>query len=240
MLISPVATAETTSRGARVSSVVRLLFDRALPAVLFGLIAMAQGARVVDAVQGWPSGIDLAASSIHLLTFTHRLLALLFLALITLLFLVRRTPKGRRARPLPMVVALLGTFSTFLAVGQPITTQDWRILAAADLVMVGGLAFTVYAAASLRYCFGLAAEARGLVTTGAYRLVRHPLYLGELVTVIGMLLPLLAPATVAIFAVFCLLQAARAILEERVMASTFAEYAAYRRRTPALLPWPRP
>jgi protein-S-isoprenylcysteine O-methyltransferase Ste14 len=240
VLISPVATAETTSRGARVSSIVGLLFDRVLPAVLFGLIATAQGARLVDAVQRWPSGLDLAASSIHLLNFTHRLLALVFLALITVLFLVRRAPKGRRTGPLPMAVALLGTFSTFLVAGQPTTTEEWRVLGAADLVMVAGLAFTVYAAASLRYCFGLAAEARGLVTTGAYRLVRHPLYLGEFVTVVGMLLPLLAPTTVAIFAVFCLLQAARAILEERVLASTFAEYATYRRRTPALLPWPRP
>lgn len=240
MLASPVAAAETTSQGARVSSIARLLFDRLLPALLFGLLAIAQGARLVDEAQRWPSGLDLAASSIHLLKFTHRLLSFAFVALITLLFVVRRTPKGRRAGPLAKAVALLGTFSTFLAAGQPMTTQDWRVLAAADLAMVVGLVFTVYAAASLRYCFGLAAEARGLVTTGAYRLVRHPLYLGEFVTVVGLLLPLLAPATVAIFVLFCLLQAVRAILEERVLASTFAEYADYRRRTPALLPWPRP
>jgi len=240
VLASPVATAESTGRGAHLSSMARLLFDRVLPALLFGLIATVQGARLMDEVQRWPGGLDLAASLIHLLNFAHRLLSLLFLALITLLFLVRRTPKGRRAGPLPMAVALLGTFSPFLAAGQPMATQDWRILAAADLAMVVGLAFTMYAAASLRYCFGLAAEARGLVTTGAYRLVRHPLYLGELVTVVGLLLPLLGPRTILIFALFCLLQAVRAIFEERVLASAFADYAAYRRRTPALLPWPRP
>ena len=61
-------------------------------------------------------------------------------------------------------------------------------------------------------------EARGLVTTGAYRLVRHPLYLGEFVAMFGAMLPLLAPLTVSIFALFSLLQATRMVLEERVLA----------------------
>jgi len=55
-----------------------------------------------------------------------------------------------------------------------------------------------------------------------------------------MLLPVLAPLTVTIFALSCLCQAARAILEERVLAAAFSEYAEYRRQAPALLPWPRP
>jgi len=32
----------------------------------------------------------------------------------------------------------------------------------------------------------------------------------------------------------------RASLEERVLTDTFADYAAYQLRTPALVPWPRP
>jgi protein-S-isoprenylcysteine O-methyltransferase Ste14 len=78
------------------------------------------------------------------------------------------------------------------------------------------------------------------VTSGAYRLVRHPVYLGEFVAFIGLLLPVLAPLTLLIFSAFCLLQAVRARLEEQVLAATFPDYAAYRRRTPAVLPWPRP
>jgi protein-S-isoprenylcysteine O-methyltransferase Ste14 len=64
--------------------------------------------------------------------------------------------------------------------------------------------------------------------------------LGEFVAMFGAVLPLLAPLTVLIFALFSLLQATRMILEERVLATTFPEYAAYRLRTPAMLPWPRP
>ena len=88
----------------------------------------------------------------------------------------------------------------------------WRL---SDALLVGGLAFSVYAAASLGASFALAAEARELVTSGAYRLVRHPIYLGELVAATGALLPVLAPPTALIFAVFCLSQLARMVLEER-------------------------
>ena len=239
MLATPAA-AEATSPTPPGTFFFRALFDRALPTVLFGLLATVQCVGLVNGALRWPSEPDLAAWVVYLLNLAHRTLALSFLALITILFLVRRSPRGRRAGPLAMALALLGTFVMYLAAGQPATTQAWMVLAAADLLMAAGLAFTVYAAASLRYCFGLAAEARGLVTSGAYRLVRHPLYLGELVVFVGMLLPILSPSTLTIFALFCAFQAARATLEERVLAATFAEYAAYRSRTPALLPWPRP
>jgi hypothetical protein len=45
--------------------------------------------------------------------------------------------------------------------GQPLTIQEWTVLATADLLMVGGLAFTVYAAASLRHCFRIGGGSAG-------------------------------------------------------------------------------
>jgi protein-S-isoprenylcysteine O-methyltransferase Ste14 len=180
------------------------------------------------------------AGPAHWLNVAHTLLAFLFYGLVAALFLVRRAPHGSRARAPVMAVALAGTFGMCAAAAQPLTTQDWRILTLADALLALGLAFSVYAAASLGPCFGLAPEARGVVTTGPYRLVRHPLYLGELVAAVGILLPVLTPLTTLIFGLFCLCQATRAGLEERVLAAAFPEYRAYRRRTPALLPWPRP
>ena len=49
---------------------------------------------------------------------------------------------------------------------------------------------------------------------------------------------MLAPSTALVYGAFCLCQLARAVLEERSLAATFPAYANYRRRTPALLPWP--
>jgi protein-S-isoprenylcysteine O-methyltransferase Ste14 len=218
--------------------IARVVFDRALPAALFGALALG---RLRGLSQVWTPPVDpgVQAWLMYALALGHGCLTLAFMALLSVLFLVRRTPVGGRAAPLAMVIALAGTFVMWIALAQPPTTDDWRVLATADLLMIVGLAFTLYALGALRACFGLAPEARGLVTTGAYRLVRHPVYLGEFVVFLGALLPVLAPFTAFIFGVFCLLQARRAALEEAVLSATFADYPAYRRRTPALLPWAR-
>ena len=218
---------------------VRPFFDRVLPALLFGGLALS---KVRGLLQLWttPVASDLQAWLTHALSLGHVCLTLAFTALLATLFATRRTPVGERAGPLVMAVALAGTFIMWIALAQPTTTNDWRLLAPSDVVAAVGLAFAMYALGALRFCFGIAPEARGLVTDGAYRFVRHPVYLGEFVALFGALLPVLAPFTALIFVAFCSLQAVRASLEERVLTDTFADYAAYRLRTPALVPWPRP
>jgi protein-S-isoprenylcysteine O-methyltransferase Ste14 len=218
--------------------VATLAFDRLIPAALFSAITVPSLNRLA---QAWIAPVDLSAQSrlMHVLDLGHALLTLAFMGLMTILFLIRRTPVGGRAAPLARVIAVGGTFIMWFAFAQPNTSDDWRVFAIADLLMIFGLAFAAYAFGALRGCFGIAPEARGLVTSGAYRWVRHPAYLGEFVMAFGGLLPVLAPFTVVVFGLFCLLQARRAALEEAVLSATFSDYAAYRRRTPALLPWPR-
>jgi protein-S-isoprenylcysteine O-methyltransferase Ste14 len=213
--------------------------ERVLPALLFGVLALS---KVRGLLQLWTTPVysDLQAWLTHALSLGHVFLTLAFTALLATLFATRRTPVGERAGPLAMAVALAGTFIMWIALAQPATTNDWRLLAVSDVMAAVGLAFAMYALGALRFCFGIAPEARGLVTDGAYKLVRHPVYLGEFVALLGALLPVLAPFTALIFVAFCILQAARASLEERVLTDTFADFAAYRLRTPALVPWPRP
>jgi uncharacterized protein len=220
-------------------AVAKPVFDRLLPALLFGLLAPAKVKGVLQLL-ALPDDPSLQAWLTHALALGHGLLTFGFTILLAALFLTRKSPVGGRASPVAMAVALAGTFIMWIALAQPMTTDDWRVLALSDLLVGVGLAFAMYALGALRFCFGLAPEARGLVTDGAYRIVRHPVYLGEFVALFGALLPVLAPFTVLVFATFCVLQACRATLEESVLSETFADYAAYRRRTPALLPWPRP
>jgi protein-S-isoprenylcysteine O-methyltransferase Ste14 len=216
----------------------RAVFDRGLPALLFGALAIT---KVKGLAQLLATPVDPGFQPwlAHALTLGHGVLTLAFTGLLTVLFLTRRTRVGGRAGPLTMTVAVMGTFIMWVALAQPTTTNDWRVLAVSDVLAGVGLAFSMYALGALRFCFGLAPEARGLVTSGAYRLVRHPVYLGEFVALLGALLPVLAPLTVLIFVAFCMLQGLRAVLEESVLSATFPEYALYRQRTPALLPWPR-
>ena len=216
------------------------LADNLLPALLFSWAALLRGTGFLTALgRGVPeAGLDGWLD--HGFGLAHQALSCAFFGLIAGLFLLRRSRRGARARPLAMVVALGGTLIMNAALIQPVTLDDWRLLMVADLLMAAGLGFSIYAAASLQRCFGMAPEARGLVTGGAYRLVRHPLYLGEFVAFLGALLPVLSPFTLLIYLTFCGLQARRVALEERVLAETFPEYGEYRRRTPALVPWPRP
>ena len=218
----------------------RFRADSLFPALLFGTLALASCSGVLRPARRGPADPSLHALVAYALDVAHPLLTGVFCGLVAVLFLARGAPRGSRARPTDLAVPMLGTFGMGAIALQPPTTADWRVLALADSLLVGGLTFSIYAAASLGRCFGLAPEARGLVTSGAYRLVRHPLYLGELVAALGALLPVLAPPATLIFSLFCLCQAARAVLEERALTAAFPEYAEYRRRTPALVPWPRP
>jgi len=119
-------------------------------------------------------------------------------------------------------------------------TEDGWLLVAASVLVIAGLAYTVYAVGCLGACFGLAAEARGLVTSGAYKHVRHPVYLGELIAALGVLLPVLTPLTAAAFVLFVALQGWRVRLEERVLSDAFEDYSEFQQRVPMLFPWPRP
>ena len=172
---------------------------------------------------------------------THHLLAFVFLALITVLCLTRKSPLGQRAGFIPLLVALAGTFMMAYPATQPRTIETSEVLSVSSLLVIVGLGYTVFAVGSLGACFGLSAEARGLVTHGAYGLVRHPVYLGEFIAAIGVLLPVVAPLSLVAFALFIGLQMYRIKLEEQVLALSFAaEYAEYQQRVPMIVPWPRP
>lgn len=135
-----------------------------------------------------------------------------------------------------MALALLGTSIMSAAGAHPQTTENVAVLLLGDGLLAAGLVLSIYSAASLGDCFAVAPEARGLVTSRAYQVVRHPVYASELVAAVGVTLPLFSPSAVLILALFCLLQGTRAAWEERVLVRAFPEYADYRRTTPAFFP----
>ena len=141
---------------------------------------------------------------------------------------------------LPRVVALLGTFIMGVALLQPGTIEDWRVLALASVPRhrTGLHDPRPHHAAPLLWPGSRSARPGHGWPVPPGPTSRLPL--GEFVAFLGALLPVLSLLTAVIFIAFCLLQAWRAAFEERVLAAAFPEYADYRRRTPAVLPWPRP
>ena len=72
---------------------------------------------------------------------------------------------------------------------------------------------------------------------GPYHLMRHPIYLGEMLAGFGLVLPTLLSWDAAVFAVFIGAQLARTIFEERMLAATYPQYEAYAGRTSRLIPY---
>jgi protein-S-isoprenylcysteine O-methyltransferase Ste14 len=174
------------------------------------------------------------------LTFVEEAVTVAFLGLVVVLFAVReRQLRGEHAALVPGLVALVGTFLLNVVGYLPIpsTTSSVALLASSVVVIVG-TAWAMWSLAALGRCFGMLPEARGLVTDGPYRLVRHPVYVGEIVSAVGLLLAKPSVAIVLIFLVFVGLQYWRTIFEERAMAGAFPQaYPAYARHVGRLLPF---
>jgi protein-S-isoprenylcysteine O-methyltransferase Ste14 len=82
-------------------------------------------------------------------------------------------------------------------------------------------------------------QGTGLATTGPYRLVRHPIYLGLTLLAIGQALAFGSwPALVIVLSGIVPTFAWRARAEEKLLSRTFGErYAVYRQRTKMIIPY---
>jgi protein-S-isoprenylcysteine O-methyltransferase Ste14 len=106
---------------------------------------------------------------------------------------------------------------------------------------IAATAFALWSMAHLRRSLSIIPEARALVTSGPYTLIRHPLYLAEVSSALAVVLswPALVPA--GAFCVFVVLQLTRARFEERLLTRAFpGRYPAYMAVTPRLIPLLRP
>ena len=110
------------------------------------------------------------------------------------------------------------------------------VLLTADVLMIAGVGLAVWGVRHLDRSFSVVPQARAVVTTGPYRFVRHPLYAGELLAAVGLVLLVGSLAGVVMWVVLALLQLFRARQEEAVLAAHLAGYPAYANRTGQFFP----
>ena len=160
----------------------------------------------------------------------------MFLALLALLPLFRHRPIAKSTALLPRFAALVTVcIPPFCVLLDRAPPNLWCNLTA----VAAGVSASILGALTLSFLgrsFSVMPEARRLVTTGPYSIVRHPLYLFELLGVVGILLQVRSLPGVMLLALIVALQIARARWEEAVLARAFPEFAAYRRQVPFLIP----
>ena len=90
----------------------------------------------------------------------------------------------------------------------------------------------------LRTSFSLVPQARRLVRGGPYRLVRHPLYFGEIASAVCLLFQQgLAVWSTLMVGLFVAVQYGRSHYEERLLRRAFPTYIEYVAHTPRLIPF---
>ena len=77
----------------------------------------------------------------------------------------------------------------------------------------------------------------GLRTTGLYRWIRHPIYTGVLLIMLGVALRSFGWLPMLAWLLLLLILSAKANWEERMLAGTYPEYAEYKKHTRRFLPW---
>lgn len=147
----------------------------------------------------------------------------------------RDAPARRAINPVAYVSCLVAV-AAVVGLRKPSAATPDGLVLAGDLVALLFYTWVLASVLTLRQCFGLLPEARGLVTTGPYRFVRHPVYLGELGSLAGLVVAAPSVFNSALFGCIAVAQWIRMGFEERALEEAFPEYGSYARETPRLLP----
>jgi protein-S-isoprenylcysteine O-methyltransferase Ste14 len=205
--------------------------SRWLVTAVFLLLTVATGASAVGAVGAAAADPGLKESAVAGYSLLKLAVVLAFS-----FFVFIREPARKPSRDPLAFAACAAAVGAVVLLREPAASAGAGIVVAGDLVTLAACVWLLMAVLRLGRCFGVLPEARGLVTTGPYALVRHPVYLGELGACAGLVLAAPTLWNLGVAIVFAGAQAVRMRLEEAALTDEFPEYAAYATTTPRLVP----
>lgn len=201
---------------------------RAALVMIFGVLATAK----LIAIAGL-----LRMAKIEWLELATQIANLAFVLLVVCMAIIRVKPlrgsDGWEAR----LSALAGSSLPLLLLALPVADLGSGLRMASLSLIAVGWVLSVYVLIWLGRSFSVMPQARRLVTSGPYGIVRHPLYLAEEIAVLGVTGLYVSPAALAIVAVHWFFQLRRMANEEKVLLATFRNYSVYAETTPKFFPY---
>jgi protein-S-isoprenylcysteine O-methyltransferase Ste14 len=128
-------------------------------------------------------------------------------------FFFKRSPAQSKGSLIPSMIAYVSSAMPLLYF-EP--TVDTKILFfVSDLLATIGFLIVVFATVELGTSIGISPANRGVVRTGIYRYITHPMYLGYVISETGLML--LNPLNLCVFAVSISFYGWRAFLEKKLL-----------------------
>jgi len=179
-----------------------------------------------------PKTNDLA----YVLNVAMRLSMIAYLVILVATVALRRPPLRRARGAEPRMTALCGSFLITAVVLFPRRELSPVIGCISTVLVLLGDLIAIIVLVQLRGSFSIMAEARRLKTSGAYRIIRHPLYLAEEVATIGGVIQYFSIWTGMLLLLQIVCQIRRMTNEETVLMDVFPEYINYKRTTARVIP----
>lgn len=157
---------------------------------------------------------------------------LAFYAVLVVLYLLRGRATATDRTPVRWFVAGCATFAGFLIpIAGPGGAGDTSVLVGTSLILIG-IVLSVWALLHLRTNISVVPQSRDLASSGPYRFFRHPLYVFEYTSAIGLAVVKGGGWAWLVVAALAVMQILRARWEEQLLHEQVEGYASYASRTP--------
>ena len=133
-------------------------------------------------------------------------------------FFFKRKPAQSKVTLLPSVVAYVSSVMPLLYFGSIVDSK--LLFLASDLLAILGFLIVVFATVELGASIGISPANRGLVRSGIYRYIKHPMYMGYVISELGLVL--VNPLNLVICGASVSLYFVRSRIENKILNTLFA------------------
>ena len=155
-------------------------------------------------------------------------------------YAIRIDPIERSRGLKEIIIPLIGGVLPYALLSSPpslLPAGNWLMIYIIFYWMTATTALAIWGLWTLRCSFSITVEVRALITNGPYRWIRHPIYLGEILTTLAVTIWRFSILNLALFTLFIIIQLLRARWEEAKLSRVFAAYSIYAARVIWIWPY---